>query len=195
MRNHYLYYCLVALGAAFLLSCNAQNSAATATDPAAVPTALSSNPVADILEPNEPGLSYPIYESFDSIAPLFEQEDGKVYVINFWATWCKPCVEELPYFEKLAAEMGGENVQIIMVSLDFARDVRTKLKDFIEQRPMELPVVALADQQYNNWIDRVDRRWGGAIPITILYKNQLRSFHDTQYASYSELQQAVTALL
>ena len=181
--------------AAVLLQCAPQNSTAGATDPAATPVAQTTDPVAEILEPNEPGLSYPIYESFDSIAPLFNQEDGTVYVINFWATWCKPCVEELPYFEKLAEEMADENVQIVMVSLDFAKDVRTKLKTFVEERPMELPVVALADQQYNNWIDRVDRRWGGAIPITILYKNRLRSFHPTQYSSYSELQQAVSALL
>lgn len=153
------------------------------------------DPVAEVLAPNKPGLSYPIYESFDSIAPLFDREDGKVYVINFWATWCKPCVEELPYFEKLAEEMADEDVQIVMVSLDFARDVRTKLKDFVQERPLELPVVALADQQYNNWIDRVDRRWGGAIPVTILYKNQLRSFHETKFSSYSELKSAVTALL
>lgn len=195
MINRYLSYCLLALLVGFFLQCASKNSTTGTTDPEVTPAALDTDPVAEILEPNEEGLSYPIYESFDSIAPLFNQEDGKVYVINFWATWCKPCVEELPYFEKLAEELAEENVEIVMVSLDFAKDVRTKLKTFIEERPLALPVVALADQQYNNWIDRVDRRWGGAIPITILYKDQLRSFHDTQYSSYSELKQAVTALL
>ena len=38
---------------------------------------------------------------YDEMAPIFNQKDGKIHLINFWATWCKPCVEELPYFEQL----------------------------------------------------------------------------------------------
>jgi len=147
-------------------------------------------PLAEILTPNEADLPYPIYASYDSIAPLLEaSDDDQTYVINFWATWCQPCVEELPYFERLAAET---DAQVIMVSLDFKRDVRTKLKAFVENRPLNLPVVALTDAKYDRWIDRVNPDWGGAIPVTIIHQGTHRAFHDGKFASYEELLEALT---
>ncbi len=132
-------------------------------------------------------LPYPVYTSFDQLAPLFEQDNDTTYVINFWATWCKPCVEELPYFEKLATETANQPVKIVMVSLDFAKEVRGKLLDFVTNRPLDLPVIALVDGRYNDWIDRVDPQWGGAIPITVVYKGKKRIFKEDQFASYAEL--------
>lgn len=142
------------------------------------------DPIADLLAPQEADLPYPIYASFDSIAPLFSQNDGQTYVINFWATWCQPCVEELPYFERLAEET---DVRVIMVSLDFKRDVRTKLKTFVQDRPLKLPVVALTDAKYDGWIDRVDPTWEGAIPVTMVRKDGGQTFHNGKFASYDEL--------
>ncbi|MEM9258685.1 MAG: TlpA disulfide reductase family protein [Bacteroidota bacterium] len=145
----------------------------------------------ELLQANEADFSYPIYTSFDEIAPLFEQQGADTYVVNFWATWCQPCVEELPYFERLAEET---DAKVIMVSLDFKRDVRTKLKQFVEQRKLKLPVVAFTDDDYNAWIDRVDPSWGGAIPVTLIYRGEDRRFHDTKFDSYEELKEAVTDL-
>lgn len=134
-----------------LVSCQ---SSKTDVRPAAV-TAL--------LQANTPELPYPVYNSFDDIAPLFNQNDGRTYVINFWATWCKPCVEEMPYFEQLVKE-AGPDTEVIAVSLDFKKDIETKLKTFVDARPDLPPVIALADGKYNNWIDRVSPEWSGAIP-------------------------------
>lgn len=193
---------LVLLGASALLwlgACNASDTATTAPaadEPAGeapVATTLT-NSLADVLASNDT-LPYPVYSSFDEIEPLFTQQNDTVYVINFWATWCKPCVEELPYFERLASEMNGQPVKIVMISLDFKRDVPTKLRAFIEERPLELPVVALTDNKYNNWIDRVDEKWTGAIPVTIVYKGGLKYFYGEQFASYNELAAAVRQLL
>jgi len=146
--------------------------------------------LAGLLEPNTEGLPYPVYESFADIEPLFNQKDDKTYVINFWATWCKPCVEEMPYFEQLAAE-SGPDMEVIAVSLDFKKDIDTKLKAFVTANPDLPPVVALADAKYNDWIDRVDTEWGGAIPVTVIYRNDQRVFHNTKYDSYAELKSAV----
>jgi thiol-disulfide isomerase/thioredoxin len=136
-------------------------------------------------------LPYPIVADFDDLAPIFSRTDDKIYVINFWATWCGPCVEELPYFEKLAEETNSEEVEIVMVSLDFRRDVRTKLLKFVKERPFNLPVIALTDTKTNLWIDKVDPEWGGAIPITIVYRQDKRLFFPDQFANYEELLNAV----
>lgn len=190
----------------FLLSasqCNstkAQQSDAPTTETAAVENTVSNGEniaiggIEALLQPNEAGIPYPIYTTYSEIASLLEQEDDKTYVINFWATWCQPCVAELPYFEQLAAETTGQNVQIVMVSLDFQRDMRGKLKRFVENRPFTLPLIALADQDYNSWINLVDEDWQGGIPATVIYKNGKRQFHQRAFPSYTTLLAAVEAV-
>lgn len=140
-------------------------------------------------------LPYPIVEHFEALKPLFEQQDDTIYVINFWATWCGPCVEELPYFEQLAAATQQQPVKIVLVSLDFRRDLRTKLLRFVQQRPTLPPVVALADSKTATWIDQVDPHWSGAIPITIVYKNDRRLFFEDQFDNYEQLHAAVLSLM
>lgn len=145
--------------------------------------------IAAILTPNQDGLSYPVYTSFDDVASLFDHVNAdETLVINFWATWCQPCVEELPYFEQLARET---DARVVMISLDFKKDVATKLKNFVAKRDLKLPIIALADGDYNSWIDRVDPSWGGAIPVTLISRGDERRFHDTKFDDYDELQTAV----
>ncbi|MEZ4984755.1 MAG: TlpA disulfide reductase family protein [Saprospiraceae bacterium] len=155
----------------------------------------NANDVVVFALPLTDSLPYPVVATFDELAPLFEQYNDTVHVVNFWATWCGPCVEELPWFEQLAREVEGKPVKIYLVSLDFKKDIRTKLLRFVESRPGLPPVIALTDSKTNVWIDRVEPTWGGAIPITILYKNDHRVFVDTQFESYEELRNGVEALL
>lgn len=156
------------------------------------PTGTSSV-VTELLVPNSGELPYPVYDSFDAIETLFTQQDDRTYVINFWATWCKPCLEEMPYFEQLAQE-ADPNTDVITVSLDFKKDIPTKLKAFVAGHPELPPVIALADDKYNTWIDRVDPEWGGAIPVTIIYRNDERIFHAEKFDSYDELKSTVASL-
>lgn len=137
----------------------------------------------------------PVYENFAALAPLFHKQTDTTYVINFWATWCKPCVEELPYFEKLHAEFQGEKVRIILVSLDFPRQLESKLAPFIEKHNLQSEVMVLADVRQNEWIDQVDPQWSGAIPVTIIYKADQRRFVGEQFAGYEELAAIVKELL
>lgn len=135
-------------------------------------------------------LPYPVLADFAELTPVFDIHNDTTYVINFWATWCAPCVEELPYFEQLATSHQGEAVRFVMVSLDFKREVRKKLYRFVKERPFTLPVVALTDTKTNIWIDLVDPNWSGAIPITIIRKNDKRLFIAEQFDSYQDLEDA-----
>ncbi len=137
----------------------------------------------------------PIYDSFEGIESLFHQKNDTLYVINFWATWCAPCVEELPYFEKINEVYREQKVKVILVSLDFKRQLETKLKPFLEKMPLRSQVIVLTDNKYNNWINKVDADWGGAIPVTVIYKGEQRQFFSDQFSDFKELENAVKKMM
>src|SRR6186713_66799 len=99
-----------------------------------------------------------------------------IQVINFWATWCAPCVKELPLFEKLNAE-NNESIKITLINLDFA-DKLDKVKSFVDRKKMKSEILLLDEIDYDQWIDKVDKHWGGAIPATLVInpKNGKRKF-------------------
>ena len=145
--------------------------------------------------PSEAKRSFPVYDSFAEIAPIFQQQTDTTYVINFWATWCKPCVKELPYFEALHDQFKGEKLKVILVSLDFKKDIEPKLIPFVEEHKLRSNVMALTDHKYNEWIDKVDPEWGGAIPVTVVYNSEKREFVGESFADQDQLFELVKELL
>ena len=132
--------------------------------------------------------SYVTYESYDDlISELLDHlDEDKTYVINYWATWCKPCVEELPLFEQITMS-GDTSVEVILVSLDFPHQLESKFKPFLQERDLRSKVVLLLDGKYNDWIDKVDDSWSGAIPATLYIHNTNTYFHEGQYHSNNEI--------
>lgn len=99
---------------------------------------------------------------------LFSTKSDSIQVINFWATWCGPCVKELPVFEKLNNE-GTTNVKVTLVSLDLDLDPNPeKVYKFIARKNLKSSVLILDEQDPNSWIDKIDPRWSGAIPATLI---------------------------
>ena len=131
---------------------------------------------------------------FAGFEKLLNKKDGKVYVVNFWATWCGPCVKELPHFEKLNKDYKSNNVEVILVSLDFPHLYESKLKPYIKNKNLKSKVIALDDPDMNSWIPKVDKSWSGSIPATIIYKNNTRKFFEKSF-SYDELEKEVKQLL
>lgn len=125
---------------------------------------------------------------------FLNKKDDKIYVINFWATWCAPCIKELPYFEKLNAEYSNKNVEVILVSLDFPHLYEKKLKPFIKKKQLKSKVIALDDADMNSWIPKIDKSWSGSIPATVIYKNDERKFFEQSF-NYEELEKEVNKFL
>lgn len=153
------------------------------------------NPLQTVLHlDNTDTLAFPVIDNYELLDPIFHQNNDTTYVINFWATWCAPCVKEFPYFEQLAQETKGEAISFLMVSLDFDKDIRTKLPRFIKERNVQLPVASLIDPKPHIWIERIEKEWEGSIPITIIYKNDQRHFFNQEFESFEELQEMVNEI-
>ena len=103
---------------------------------------------------------------FERIQQLLDSKEEKLLVINFWATWCAPCVKELPYFENLNNKK-DKDIKVTLISLDFA-DKLDKVASFVERKSMKSEVLLLDEIDYNSWIDKVDKSWSGAIPATLI---------------------------
>ena len=168
---------------ALLFACNSSTDA----EKKALPTSAEVTSIPEKVTEDEP-ITFPIYTSFDQIAHIFKYESDTTYVINFWATWCKPCVEELPYFEQLHEQYKDKKVKVILVSLDFAKQLQSKLVPFVKEQNLQSEVVAMVDGDYNSWIDKVNSDWDGAIPVTMIYNNQDRQFVSEQFESYADLE-------
>lgn len=114
---------------------------------------------------------------------IIHEDTDKTKVINFWATWCKPCIEELPYFEAINADPDFENFEVILISLDFVEDLNTKVMKFVEKKELKSTIKLLDNVDYNSWIDKVDPSWSGAIPATLLVNTQAdrRMFFEKQF--------------
>jgi thiol-disulfide isomerase/thioredoxin len=79
-----------------------------------------------------------------------------IYIINFWATWCKPCVAELPEFERLGTTYANEKVKVLLVSTDMRKDLNTRLKDFIATKKMQQQVLFMDEVNADKWINKVN---------------------------------------
>lgn len=112
-----------------------------------------------------------------SINNRLESSDT-LYVIHFWATWCGPCVKELPEFELLATLTKDLPVKILLVSLDFKESYPNKILHFIKKKKITNEVVWLDETNANEFIPQLEKEWQGSIPATIvkLRKNGYHNF-------------------
>jgi len=124
----------------------------------------------------------------------FQKKNDSIYVINFWATWCKPCIKELPAFEKIASEYADKKMKLLLVSLDFSDKIEEQLIPFIQKNNIKSEVVLLDDADANSWIPKVSKDWSGAIPATVIYKNDNRKFYEQSF-TFEELENELKLFL
>lgn len=136
----------------------------------------------------------PYYDSFNDIEYLLHEETDTTYLVNFWATWCKPCVEEMPYIEEVNKAYKDEKVKVVLVSLDFKKMIERKLIPYIEENNIESEVIYLADANTREWGNRISTFWDGSIPFTVLYNNYDRK-EFAQVHSFAEVDNIVRPMV
>lgn len=141
------------------------------------------NTKSDIVVANNTNI--PVY-NFGQLEPLLYTDSNKTYIVNFWAMWCAPCVKELPYIKAYADK--HPEVEVLLVSMDFPKDIETKLKPFLKQKNITNKVVILDDADANTWINKIDPNWSGAIPYTIIFSNAKRGFFERSFESEYDLE-------
>lgn len=155
--------------------------------------ALSKSELKPIKIYDSEGVKIASYD-FTSLEPVLHKNDDTIYVINFWATWCLPCVKELPYFEEINKKYKKQKVKVILVSMDMPKKVETSLIPFVKKKKLTAEVLHLDDPDANSWIEKVDKDWSGAIPATIIYNSKNRKFYERSF-TFEELEREVLTLI
>jgi len=125
---------------------------------------------------------------------FFGKQNDTTYVLNFWATWCRPCVAELPYFLELEKKYEQEKIKFIFVSLDFPKQIEKQLLPWLIKKEMKSQVILLDEADANSWIPKVCGSWQGSIPATYIYKNKDDSFFEQSF-SYASLKREIDIYL
>ncbi|MFM1874768.1 MAG: hypothetical protein RL266_505 [Bacteroidota bacterium] len=119
----------------------------------------------------------------DVLEKRLENGSDTTYIVNFWATWCGPCVKELPYFETLHTASVGTKRKVLLVTLDFVTHLDSKVIPFLNERQIKSEVLLMDENNPNKWIPRVSEKWTGALPATLFVNKQkkTRHFHEGSF--------------
>lgn len=124
--------------------------------------------------------------NIDQLNERIKNGKDSTYVVNFWATWCAPCIKELPHFEKLKAEHRSEKLAVLLVSVDFKSKLNSGVIPFVKRKNLKSEVFLLNESSPQEYIDRIDPSWSGSIPATIFIKNDKRKFVENEF-TYEQL--------
>lgn len=112
----------------------------------------------------------PAYTADKLMARVSNQDT--TYIVNFWASWCAPCVAELPQFAALQKHYAQEKVKVLLVSLDFADSYPQKLTTYVARKKITPEVVWFSETKANEFIPKIDNAWSGALPGTMIVQQR-----------------------
>jgi len=95
---------------------------------------------------------------------LFKPDSG-LFVINTWATWCKPCMEELPLLLKADSMRKNDSIHFVFVSFDMAED-SSRVAQTIARKKMPGSHYLIDETDWNRLINAIDSNWSGTLPAT-----------------------------
>jgi thiol-disulfide isomerase/thioredoxin len=120
---------------------------------------------------------------FGQFEPFLHKQNDSIYVINFWATWCVPCRKELPVFERIGVKYRDEKIKVLLVSLDFPKQLQSQLIPFVNLNKLKSEIVLLNEPNANDWIDKVDPKWSGSIPFTLIYGKGFKESYEHSFTN------------
>ena len=124
--------------------------------------------------------------TIDEMNERIQKGKDTTFVIHFWATWCTPCIKELPFIEKLNAEHKVEKIKVMLVSVDYVSNLHKTVKPFVKKRKLLTDVFILNEKDQQTYIDRIDKQWSGTIPATLFVRGDRRRFAEREF-TYEEL--------
>jgi len=105
---------------------------------------------------------------------MLNKETDSTLIINFFATWCKPCVHEVPLLIQMMTDSANTKYKFVFVSCDNPDDRLKKVTKFAKKRKISGSTYLLLDSSNNYWMQAIDRRWQGSIPATLVYNQKLK---------------------
>lgn len=138
----------------------------------------------------------PLLQKLDAVSSLLDSETDSLIIINLWATWCVPCVEELPYFEQIREKYDTKRVRVILLSLDRPKDIYTRVVPFMDKMNLQSTVWILDEKDPNVFIPAIDSQWSGAIPATLFLQPSagLYRFYEKPL-TFTELEQIIEPII
>jgi thiol-disulfide isomerase/thioredoxin len=132
--------------------------------------------------------------NYDQLEPYLHKNNDTIYLVNFWATWCAPCIKELPAIKSVEQKYTNEKFKVMLVSLDFTKDLTSRLEPFVKSKNITSDVFLLNDPDQNRWIDKVDPKWSGEIPFMLIYGKHFRESYSRTF-NYEELDSIINLKL
>lgn len=117
-------------------------------------------------------------------------------IFNFWATFCKPCIEEIPYFQELVKKYEAAGVRLVLVNLDAPEEYPARIQTFARRFKMTAPIAYLNESNADLFCPAVDEQWSGAIPASLFVNNRTgyRKFYEDQL-SREELEEEIGRMI
>lgn len=94
---------------------------------------------------------------------------GRVLLVNFWATWCEPCREEMPHLVAAAKKFPARDLAVVLVSLDSQKTGPTQVPKFLKEKKVPFVSWLAKTRDPQDFIDTVDPTWDGSLPYTLVY--------------------------
>ena len=130
------------------------------------------------------------------LVTYYNKPSDSIYIINFWSTWCQPCVEEIPFMQQISKKYADKKVKLLLVSLDLYKLYPDQLKAFAKKHRFTANLVWLNETDADIFCPAIDKKWSGAVPATLIYnaKTGYRYFFEGKFTRIQfekELKQAI----
>ncbi|WP_294218717.1 TlpA disulfide reductase family protein [uncultured Chryseobacterium sp.] len=108
----------------------------------------------------------------ENMGQYLAQKNDTLYVTNFFATWCGPCMKEIPHFKKKIEELKGQPVKFTFVDMDDSSEWNGAVKKFGEENGLTDHIILLDGKKLDkNFFPNNFQKWdGGSIPFTYMRK-------------------------